>query len=337
MPVRLRTLKERRAELMMKPVARWGGFVVIGVAVVLVGLMGYFLISDLMQTGRVKLHFLPLFVPMVLVAWIGSTMSRREISRRPIPMLVGTCLASGRCGCCARDLRGRVADEDGCVGCGICGASWHADRWSTGRVGLEAVRYLLEDPARVGQVKVPPDDRGVMLDESAYSREKWVTSNWRSVGDSPQVIADRRQRRDAALRGMDRARERAMLQFGAIALVGGGTFVAIAKIVGLMEQRSAMSGLFAAMSLGGIFTLLSFRTNRSLRRAVLDQGLCPNCGMIMSDSARVEFDGCVSCVHCARAWKASDVKAPTTLTTPAAVPNEPEIDAAIDREGHGHG
>lgn len=336
MAVRLRHIQDRRSELRAAPRARWGKYVVYPIAAGLLGFLIYGLITDYAETGQLRLHLLPLLIPMLLALYIGSVLNTRELARRPLPMLVATCLAGGRCGCCARELRHITPEPDGCVRCHACGSSWHTDRWAAEGVGIEAMRYLVDSDA-IGSPRLPPDDRGVMLEASAYSREKWVTTNWRNPNDSPQTVAMRRDRRDRAVRGMDRVRERSLLIMVATGLVGAGVFLTIGTVVSTFTGNSPSGSLFALASLVMFFTAVSNNRNRKYRDAVLQQGLCPNCGMILSESARVEFDGCVSCAHCGRAWKAADIKQPAP-TPPAPTPSrEPWLDAAIARGGRGHG
>ena len=133
---------------------------------------------------------------------------------------------------------------------------------------------------------------------------------------------------------MDRVRERSILRaigvgVGAMAAVGG-VLSAAGWATGTSIDLGGGIPVLAGMMLGGFMVVSSHRP-RAYIRAILKQGLCPNCAMVLNASARVEFDGCVSCEHCGRAWMALDVQEPV----PEVKPRDRWAEATLAREGRG--
>lgn len=251
-----------------------------------------------------------------------------------LPRAQATTLGWGHCCACGERIRELAPEPDGCVTCPTCAAAWHADRWSRGKLLERDVHQALYEIDEYAN-----DARGVTLRPGVFSRERWITPS--PLEDtSPQVVPSRRERRVAARREMDRVRERWLLgtAIGVITsiLAFAGIAQSIRHLVPFEVMPFAMLGAMAVGTVGLPFA--RGRACRAYARAALKQGLCPNCGMVLSDHARVEFDGCVSCEHCGRAWKAADVKQPTpaTPTAPSSPPRVPWLDAAIAREGRGH-
>lgn len=215
-----------------------------------------------------------------------------------------TSLAWGRCAACAHDIHECTPDQDGCATCPTCNAAWQADRWRNGKVAEQDVRHALYGEEQ------HVDARCVALRSGTFSRGRWNTPS--PIEDtSPAVVPSRHERRVMARRAMDRVRERWLL--GA-ALIFGCGFLAAVLVASALGTESDFAKpiartvpIFVALL---VFQVARVRSGRAYARAVLKQGLCPNCGMVLSASARVEFDGCVSCAHCGRAWKAGDVKQP---------------------------
>lgn len=319
-------------------------------AVAFVGAIASFAVYDVRRNGWPTASDVVPFVVAIGLLYAGTWSWWWLRTRGPIlkakapPRLASdraTALAWGHCGACGACLRDRVADEDGCVACPTCAAAWHSDRWTRGTI-LEAevahAAYADEEKAT--------DARGVTLRPGVFSREVWLTPN--PLQDaSPEAVPSRRQRRIAARRAMDRVRTRWLI---GIALVAAPGFLILAWLFSWIENHLQFNTrpLFPLSLVWLGMCALPFartRSNRAYSLASLGQSLCPNCGMVLSASARVEFDGCVSCAHCGRAWKACDVGQPEPGPEPGPEPEiEPnaaflsfanKLGRTIGRQGHG--
>ncbi len=92
-----------------------------------------------------------------------------------------------------------------------------------------------------------------------------------------------------------------------VAMIAAGAVIDV--LIDEVRGDEWSPGYFAAYA-GPLYLSLSntlYSRSRRLRAVALRNGMCPNCANVLNDSASVEFDGCVSCEHCGRAWRAADV------------------------------
>lgn len=342
--VPLRPLAERSTEMGTPRTPRWRRHAGTALTVAVIGGAVGWLIYDAIRTGQIAQPpasfwaFATMCVILMIAnAWIG----RRCVTQLPQPLLVATSLAAGRCGCCGSALRDVSPDEDGRVTCPACTAAWHSDRWAQGRVDVSHV-HLAVRQAHDGVRMDPRDHRGVAIDPNAFSREKWTGPNLLAEMNAPKVVPTARERRDMARRDMDRVRERSMVRAVGLGLAACGLCAGVHALMHWAFGTSMTPASWAVYC--GVFVAIvmhgSANRNLSFQRAALKQGLCPNCGVVLSESARIEFDGCVSCTHCARAWRAAEVQrpmVPSTTTSSVANSFAYRFGHAISGGGHGNG
>ncbi len=245
-------------------------------------------------------------------------------SRHPKPRLrergVATALAWGHCAACGERLRDFAPEPDGCVACPTCRAAWHADRWSHGKILERDVRRALyESNDFTGDAR---DARGVTLTPGAFSRHKWITPSVLGDARTSRDVPSRGDRIEGALNGMDWARSRWVVITAVACVSAVFGFLAIAKAI-QPHLTLDVSVVFHMMLIWALMSALqagNSSANRAYARAALNHGLCPNCGRVVNTCVRVEFDGCISCSDCGRAWVATDLTQPDIEPTDA-LPN----------------
>ncbi|XVJ58278.1 MAG: hypothetical protein HEQ23_02320 [Tepidisphaera sp.] len=207
------------------------------------------------------------------------------------------------CGACGYSLAEVEAGEDGCATCPECGAAWHRDRWTMAgqdpRENSELVGLL--GGARWGRQSEANafvlDDRGVPFKAPGGAYPKWVSAR------ETDGLARERVRR-----GLNAAGNRWLV-------VAACVWVPVwAGLVGLIVWQSQplprewwsqvflLTALFGLLGLLMLYLVRRFSISDSvIRKVSLGEGRCPCCGGAMNGDA--EFDGCVACRRCSRAWR----------------------------------
>lgn len=200
----------------------------------------------------------------------------------------------GKCGACARPFGGVMPDAAGLYTCTACGAAWHRDRVVSRRIHPSVSTIVgrlaannLDGPGSA----LATDDRGIPI---------------RAIFGPPLGLLARGWFWKQAARGLGAslASRRTWLFFAAMAAGVGLVFL----MRSLRDGHEDEWVLWYVMAIGVVVALAYFVQGAipavRLRELLLEHGLCASCGASVVRH-RPQFDGCVVCVSCHRAWRAS--------------------------------
>lgn len=235
---------------------------------------------------------------LALVLMEGARPTRRSLVCKPD--LAAALTMHGRCGACARPFGGQPADDLGRVECVECGAAWNLDRVASpgDPESLGAIIARTDagasDP-RTGEYVT--DDRGLPV--------KGILSPPLEAWPARWLLA--RFPRWAAA-SLPRPRTWVLAASSAAALILA-LFPAIGHPAHAETEWTlrvfATGTLLCAMTLW----LQSILPHAEFREELLKCGRCASCGFVLVHHKR-QFDGCIVCVACHRAWKASRLGPP---------------------------
>ncbi len=239
---------------------------------------------------------------MILLRTVIPLMVRRRQrgGMRPLLPASATWLAAhGRCGACGYRLPDMAPDAAGLRICPECGAAWHHHRCT-----------LMNDstpmrPESDSGAPAATDDRGVWLQSKPVFPPIWIY-----LPTTPQSVVSRVLSRGRVVAAAQRTRR---LWLGVpivfvFWIAGTAALLAILRAFGENWRSVALpwSAITGIISLLLVYLLCQPHIGpRELRRLVLAEHVCLGCGseLPVDDASARQFDGCLACTSCGRAWK----------------------------------
>lgn len=270
---------------------------------VIVGIGVLILISNVAQYGIGTLavnprHFILPIASIGLFAFLNWLRRRRASQLAgggPVLPIGAAWLAAHRfCGACGYDMKAAHPEADHCAVCPECGAAWHSDRWTREGLDPHAARFsiaMLLQRESEGWRRLDLDDRRLPLDKPIQFPPDWIGRVGQVTERAIRVgfLKDREQR------------WRKILLFTAVAMLAGFGCAVVATRGDI--PVSALIGVLAAViGLPIAIYLMQNNPMTRMKNACIAHALCPHCGHGLNVS-KPQFDGCVPCEACGRAWK----------------------------------
>lgn len=233
--------------------------------------------------------------------------ARTRAQNRGLPMLpmwTAALAAHRRCGGCGYSLREVEPGEGGFARCPECGSSWHKDRWTMQDRDATQSALLIEAYSRSQRhdtglkTGFTSDDRGVPLVQREFTLESWLKNQGLFISVARSIRA---RDRLAGLRNM----RIAMM----VVPIGGVAGVVLTYVLagGQAPDPGTVTSVVVFICIICPFVVYwAYRTGLSghrLRALILSHGACPCCGVSFPPGKPVQFDGCIVCNSCGRAWK----------------------------------
>ncbi|QQS08162.1 MAG: hypothetical protein IPK69_09160 [Phycisphaerales bacterium] len=240
---------------------------------------------------------------------IGQYYWSRHTQRQTQSPVVSLVTAYRRCGACGYDLHPIAEDAEGFCTCPECGASWHRDRfiWADQNVERLSGMFGMGLSSRSNASDLFDDDRGVPMEHKWQWPPRWLGNGVPRPGVWYEMKAIAHKKRMSILRW-------------AVPAVVVAWIVVSTLLIRRVDRPELFEYTAVLVVVGAIGIVVLHVVHRvgvhvALVRVPVDVlGLCNSCGMPLPEDATPQFDGCVVCTRCQRAWKRRGVEKPARLS-----------------------